>query len=77
MLKNWQENASPEGIFIHLPAEAEKHEIITPIKEPLLRLPKVTPSNLSLRIRNGSWALEGVLSLQDWHSAIRLLEGVK
>ena len=77
-LKNWQAKDSSEAIFIRLPSESEKREIITPLKGPLIpEIPKIAPSNLSLKISNGNWSVEGALSLKDWHSAIRLLEGAR
>ena len=72
-LKNWQETDLSVPIFIALPGEPEKHEIRTA----LIQGTELTSSNLSLKISNGNWSVEGVLTLQDWQRAIRLLEGVR
>ena len=71
-LKNWQENDFSEQIFITLPPEPKKTEMIS--KESHV---ENSPSNLSLKISNGNWSIEGRLKLDDWHLAIRLLEGVR
>ena len=76
-LKTWQESNLSEPIFISLPVVPEKQEIITPQNGPLIRGTELTPSNFSLKISHGNWSVEGLLSLQEWQSAIRLLEGVK
>lgn len=65
-LKSWQEENITEPVFIRLPSEPYRNEMI--------------PGEIysfALKISNGEWSLEGSLSLKDWHSAIRLLEGVR
>ena len=65
-LKSWQEEYSSSQLFIALP--------------PLPVERKPSAENLSLkfsRSNTGSWSVEGILSLKDWQSAIRLLEGVR
>lgn len=67
-LKNWQEEKITEPVFIRLPSESGKKEMIpSPVE--------ISP--LPLKVSNGNWSLEGSLSLKDWHNAIRLLEGVR
>lgn len=65
-LKNWQEENITEPVFITLPSEPDRKEIVSG-----------EMSSLALKISNGNWSLEGMLSLKDWHHAIRLLEGVR
>ncbi len=65
-LKNWQEENIVEPVFIRLSSEQERNEMISG-----------EISSLALKISNGNWSVEGSLSLKDWQSAIRLLEGVR
>ena len=63
-LKSWQrEYSSSEQIFIELPTVNEKEITNMPLK--------------FSRSNEGTWSIEGALSLKDWQSAIRLLEGVR
>ena len=71
-LKSWQETNFTEQIFIPLPPEPKKSEIISKASQV-----EHSALNLSLKIINGNWSIEGKLKLQDWHSSIRLLEVVK
>jgi transposase-like protein len=65
-LKRWQKQyESPEDFFIHIPNVAEKARKNT-IKE-----------KLTIKISRGEWSVEGNLSMKEWESAMRLLEGVK
>lgn len=70
-LKNWQETDFSDQIFIPLLPESKKAEMISKER------PENSPSNLLLKISNGNWSIEGVLSLKDWQNAIVLLEGVR
>lgn len=65
-LKRWQKQyESPEDFFIHIPNSEEKTRKNT-IKE-----------KLTIKISRGEWSVEGNLSMKEWESAMRLLEGVK
>ncbi len=71
-LKNCQETDFSDQIFIPLLPEPKKSEMTS--KESSL---ENSQSDLSLKISNGNWSIEGRLKLQDWQNAIILLEGVK
>ena len=67
-LNSWkEEHHVNEPVFIALaPVEVKERKTLS--------------EELSLKFRrsnSGNWSVEGRLSLKDWQSAIRLLEGVK
>jgi len=62
-LKNWQRESISEPVFIALPLESGREELLSAEK-------------FSLKISKGSCSLEGNLSLKEWQQAICLLEGL-
>ena len=63
-IKSWEKEYSSSTVFIALPSEPKKKEMISQV-------------NFALKVNRGDWSLEGNLSLKDWQSALRLLEVVK
>lgn len=64
-LKSWQEEYKSEQVFIELPQIPARSNVSKDLEL------KFSRSN------NGSWSVEGIMSLKEWQSAIRLLEGVR
>lgn len=65
-LKKWQKQyESQDDFFIHIPNVGEK-----------ARKAKMN-ERVSIKISRGEWSVEGNLSMKEWESAMRLLEGVK